>query len=160
MQPPNPFEHIKLKSIANYQLGKGLGSALFPRGIRITTSRKTGRIRHIYYKGTLLATLRPKDGLLALTIDGARRILGKPRAKRMTVVVKDEVSPYIMDGRNVFAKHVVWADERLKPMEETIVVNEKGELLAAGKAFLSGGEMLAFDRGIAIKTRVGVNEKI
>lgn len=159
-RPPSRFEAVKLKSIANYQLGKGLGSALFPRGILVTTSRRTGRIRHIYYRGALLATLRPKDGFLALTVDGARRLLGKPRAKRFTVTVSGEAAPFIEKGGNVFAKHVVWADERLKPMDEVVLVDEKGELLAVGKAVLSGAEMLCFKRGIAVKTRQGTRRRL
>lgn len=157
LRSPSQFERMKLKSIADYQLGKGLGSALFPKGIRITVSRKTGRIRHIYYKGSLLATLRPRDGLLALTPEGAKRIFSRPRSKRITVVVSEEAAPFIMDGKNVFAGHVVWADSRLKPMEETILVNEEG-VLAVGKAALSGVEMDFFDRGLAVKTREGIKK--
>jgi len=159
-RPPSLFEALKLRSVADYQLGKGLGSALFPRGILVTASRRTGRIRHIYYRGALLATLRPSDGLLALTVDGARRLLGRPRVKRFTVTVSGEAAPFIMEGKSVFAKHVVWADERLKPMEEVILVDEKGGLLAVGKAVLSGVEMLCFKRGIAVKTRQGVRRRL
>lgn len=151
---------MKLKSVADYQLGKGLGSALFPKGILVATSRRTGRIRHIYYEGALLATLRPNDGFLALTVEGARRLLGRPRVKRFTVAVSDEAAPFIMEGKDVFAKHVVWADERLKPMEEVILVDERGELLAVGKAVLSGVEMLCFKRGVAVKTRRGVRRGV
>jgi uncharacterized protein with predicted RNA binding PUA domain len=39
-----------------------------------------------------------------------------------------------------------------------VVTNEDDDLLAVGKALLSGMEMLAFKRGIAVKVRRGAEE--
>jgi len=62
----------------------------------------------------------------------------------------------IREGRNVFAKHVVKADPWIRPQDEVIVVNDRRELLAVGRAVLTGSEMTQFKRGIAVKTRRGV----
>jgi len=61
----------------------------------------------------------------------------------------------VAEGRNVFAKHVVEADPEIRSGDEVIVVDERDILVAVGKAVLSGEEMVAFSRGIAVKTRIG-----
>jgi 7-cyano-7-deazaguanine tRNA-ribosyltransferase len=42
---------------------------------------------------------------------------------------------------------------------EVVVINNKDDVLAVGKAVLSGGEMLAFNRGIAVKVRRGIDKQ-
>jgi 7-cyano-7-deazaguanine tRNA-ribosyltransferase len=143
--------------VANYQFGKDGGAALFDRGIRVACSKRTGRIRHIYRAGKLIATLRPKDGYLALTTEGAFLILSRMKHPPNLVVVQDDVADFIKAGGDVFAKHVVRADENLRPAEEVVVTNEKGVLLATGKAVLSGHDMGFFKRGVAVRVRRGTN---
>jgi len=52
----------RIRGIANYQFSRNIGRVFLPRNIKISLSKKTGRIRHIYLGGTLMATLRPTDG--------------------------------------------------------------------------------------------------
>jgi archaeosine-15-forming tRNA-guanine transglycosylase len=49
----------KVKVVADYQFGKGVGAKLFPEEITIQLSPRTGRIRYINLDGERLATLRP-----------------------------------------------------------------------------------------------------
>jgi predicted RNA-binding protein (TIGR00451 family) len=158
LKPPTPLQLRKLVGIANYQFGKDVGVALFGRGVRIACSKRTGRIRHVYKGGNLIATLKPKDGYLALTTAGALLILSKVQYPPNLVVVQDDVSDFIKTGGDVFAKHVVRADGRLRPAEEVIVIDEKDTLLAVGKAVLSGNDMECFKRGVAVRVRRGTNE--
>jgi predicted RNA-binding protein (TIGR00451 family) len=147
----------KIRSIADYQFGKGTGEVLFPDGVDLTFSRRTGRIRHIQLRGDLLATLRPTDGLFSLTIEGGRRLLlNKPL--RLWVKVQDDVEEFIAAGRSVFAKHIVGCDQQIRPEEEVVVVNSQNKLLAVGRALLTGKEMKAFKRGVAVRVRRGVSE--
>lgn len=145
----------KVRCIADYQFGRGIGEKLFPNDVMLVLSKGTGRIRYVYLDGELLATLRPKDGYFSLTIKGAKRIFDAGLHKQMMVRVQDEVSPFIEKGRNVFAKHVVEAAQNIRPGEEVIVLNQKNELLAVGKALLSGREMKAFKKGVAVLVRRG-----
>ena len=72
-----------------------------------------------------------------------------------TVVVDDDVSEFVGQGRNVFAKHVVDACEKIRPGDEVIVVDSGRNVLAVGKAVMIRKEMLAFKRGVAVKVRRG-----
>ena len=56
------------------------------------------------------------------------------------------------------AKHIMKADLAIRPQNEVIIVDQKGNLVAVGKAVLSGYEMLSFKLGVAVKVRRGVNE--
>lgn len=158
MEHPSKSQLRKLIGVGNYQFGKGVGSILFNRRVLIECSRRTGRIRHIYVRGKLAATLRPKDGFLALTVDGARIILSQLKDAPNLVVVDSEVADAIRVGGDVFAKHVVRADRNLRPGEEVIVTDEDGTLLGVGSAVLAGNEMAIFRRGVAVNLRKGVDE--
>jgi predicted RNA-binding protein (TIGR00451 family) len=148
----------KIRVIANYQLGRGAGAALFPDNTKIVYSRRTGRIRHVYFRHQLLATLRPTDGMFSLTIAGARRLLKGINPLKLWVTVSKDAAPFIAKGKSVFAKHVVAADAEIRPQEEVMVLDEDKKLVAVGKAILTGKEMTAFKRGVAVRVRRGAAE--
>ena len=150
----------KIRSIADYQLGKGVGNVLFPKNVSIAFSRRTGRIRHVYFNGKLLATLRPTDGIFSLTIEGAKRLVKGVKPLRLWVTVQKDVEPFVAEGKSVFAKHVADADIEIRPQEEVVVIGEKNKVLAVGRAVLTGREMKAFKHGVAVKVRRGVLEEV
>ena len=57
----------------------------------------------------------------------------------------------------MFAKFVNDCDSELRPLDECLVVDEKDQLLAVGRTLLNRIEMLAFNRGVAVKTKEHVN---
>ncbi|MEM3641931.1 MAG: PUA domain-containing protein [Candidatus Bathyarchaeia archaeon] len=149
----------RIRSVADYQFGRGVGERLFPENVEIAYSKRTGRIRYVYLNGKRLATLRPTDGFFSLSIHGAKRIVDEAAPAKCFVTVKEDVSKFVAEGSDVFAAHVVKADSEIRPKEEVIVVNEKGEVLAVGRAVLSGSEMTAFKCGVAVKVRRGCLEE-
>lgn len=145
---------------ADYQFGAGAGEALASRGLKIETSKKTGKPRYVYdSEGRLLATIRWNDGFLALTIEGAKLLQQRFRQPKLRVVVKNEVRDFIKRGRSVFAKHVVEVDPEVRCGDEVLVVDEEDNLLAVGRATLSSYEMRAFNSGVAVKVRRGVKNE-
>ncbi len=149
-------ELIKLRSLFNYQFGANYGDLFFPEDIKITRSKRTGRIRDIFLNDELIAIFRPRVGLISLSLAGAKRFLDVVEDSRSIVVVEEGVEDFIRKGKTVFAKHVIEADHRIRTQDEVIVTNKKKDLLAVGKAFLSGREMLCFRRGIAVNVRKGL----
>lgn len=145
----------RIRAIADYQFGPGCGAALFPEGASTERSLKTGKIRLVHVGDVLLASLRPTDGMFTLTIAGAERLAKGVKDLGYTVTVLDEVSEFVSQGRNVFAKHVVDAGEAIRPGDEVIILNPKREVLGVGRALLNREEMLAFGVGVAVKTRRG-----
>lgn len=149
----------RVRGIADYQFGRGCGEALFPEGVTFTYSERTGRVRHVYLGGVLLASIRPNDGLIALTIAGAERLGSLIGRTGLYVKVRGEAAGFISMGRSVFAKHVVEAGDRIRPGDEVIVMDEGGKIIAVGTALLSGDEMRAFKSGVAVKVRRGRMER-
>lgn len=145
----------RIRSVADYQFGKDVGVCLFPDSVEISYSKRTGRIRYIYLDGERLATMRPTDGFFSLSITGAKRLAGIGGSAKCFVTVRNDVSEFIVEGGDVFAVHVVKVDDEVRAKNEVIVVDEKGEVLAVGRAMLSSGEMKAFKRGVAVKVRRG-----
>ena len=144
----------RVQVIADFQFGKGAGEALFPEGCEVILSR-TGRVRQICLDGKRLATVRAKDGRFTLGIDGALRLLSSLPPPAYRVVVTGEVADFIRQGKNTFAKHVIAADPAIRAGDEVMVVDGDDQLLATGSAVLSGGEMLRFNYGVAVKVRQG-----
>ena len=149
----------KIRSVADYQFGKGVGSKFFPDDIKIVYSKNSGKIRYIFLGEELLATLRPTTGMFILTIAGATRMIKEVNLPTLWVKIEDYAEPFVAKGRSVFAKHVVDSDSEIRPNEEVIVISQKNQVLAVGRALLSGTEMKAFKRGIAVRVRRGIAEK-
>jgi len=149
----------KIRSVADYQFGRDAGKKLFPDDVRIVYSKNTGKIRHIHLKEELLATLRPTTGLFVLTLAGAKRLVREVKPLRYWVKIQDDAEPFVSKGRSAFAKHVIDADDEIRPQDEVLVINRENEVLAVGRALLSGKEMKEFSRGMAVRVRRGVAEK-
>ena len=148
----------KVRSIADYQFGKGVGFELFPSNVEIQYSPRTGRIRYINLDGERLATLRPTDGVLSLSIKAAVFMVEKTPFAKCFVTVKNDVSKFIAEGGDVFAVHVVKVDGAVGARDEVIVLDEDGQVLAVGRTLLSSEEMKAFKTGVAVKVRHGIRE--
>ncbi len=154
---PELHELRRVQVIADYQFGNGARKA-FPPTILITRSPHTHKIRYIYLEGKLLATLRAKDGFLALTVEGGKALKRIFKPPRLRVKVIAGVGEFIRKGGNVFAKHVRSADPKIRPGEEVLVVDTRDRLLAVGRTFFNAKEMLSFTMGVAVKVRHGVDD--
>ncbi len=150
------YDVKQLILLFNYQYRTDKGEEYFNIPLSISRSRRTGRIRYIYSNESLIATLKPTDGHLILSLKGAERFLKIIPTPASRVVVDSVVESVIREGRNVYAKHVKSCDRAIRPLDETFVVNDKGELLAIGRARLNGDEMTVFKYGVAVDVRKGV----
>lgn len=103
--------------------------------------------------------MRPTDGLFSISITGAKRLVQHKESAKYFVTVKSDVAKFIADGGDVFAAHVVKADNEIRAKDEVVVVDESNTVLAVGRAALSGEEMTAFKRGVAVKVRHGCSEE-
>ena len=145
----------RIRSTADYQFGKDIGVKLFPENVEILYSKATGRIRYVNLNRERLATLRPTDGLLSLSVTAAQRIVENAVPVQCFVTVRNDVSKFIADGGDVFAAHVTKADTTIHAKDEVIAVDETGKVLAVGRAMLSSAEMMVFKTGVAVKVRHG-----
>jgi len=67
--------------------------------------------------------------------------------------MSSDAVPFVRDGKSAFSKFVVDADEKIRPYDEVLITDEKGNLIATGTALMNRREMLSFREGVAVKTR-------
>jgi 7-cyano-7-deazaguanine tRNA-ribosyltransferase len=109
-------------------------------------------MRGVYADEKLLATVRASDGFLIPTMAGAELIHELPPPMNR-VVVRDDAVEFVREGKSVFAKFVNSSDPEIRPNQEVLIVDENDELLAVGVAKLNAREMLAFEKGVAVRIR-------
>ncbi|WP_255170299.1 PUA domain-containing protein [Natrononativus amylolyticus] len=148
-------ERGSLRTIADYQFGADAGAALFPPAEELTVTRtSSGRPQQIHAEGGRLVSFGT-DGRFTLGLEGGRRLRDALEAPAYRVVVDDESEPFVRDGKNVFAKFVLEADPEIRPGDEVLVVHERGDLLAVGRAELDGEAIFEFETGMAVHVREG-----
>lgn len=122
-----------------------------PADVKITFSKKNGRIRSVFYNDMLLCTLRI-DGGLAITPALAQMLLAGRRFRQNCVEVTNEAAPFVLQGRSVFARHVAWCGNNILVGDDTPVLHG-GRVIAVGRAVLSAPMMRDLDRGVAVRVR-------
>lgn len=147
-------ERRRLRTLAEYQFGRSAGRALFDEDVTVRRT-STGRPQQVLAGDDRLVSYGT-DGRFTLGVAGGRRLHAALDPPAYRVTVGDESEPFLRDGANAFAKFVTEVDPAIRPGDEVLVVHERGDLLAVGRAELPGGAMLDFETGMAVKTREGV----
>jgi uncharacterized protein with predicted RNA binding PUA domain len=154
-----PDDLPRLRTVADYQFGAGVGAALFPDDADIEIKRSSsGRPQQVIADDGRLVTYGT-DGRFTIGLAGGRRIAAARPDPAGRVVVGDESEPFVREGKNVFAKFVADAGPEIRPGDEVAIVHEDGHLLGVGRAELSADAMADFDSGMAVMVREGASEE-
>ena len=146
----------RVKAVADYQFGKGAGALLLDGKVDLVKSKNTDKIRNVLVDGEHVLSMRAPDGFFSLRPPGARRLMQGFPSPKLRVMVDEDSEPFNREGKNVFCQFVKDCDPEVVPMDEVIVVNEKDDMLAIGRALMIREEMLAFKKGLAVRVREGV----
>ncbi len=129
----------ELRSIAKYQFGEKAVDMIADDVIA------KGRYhKNIYDGGKQLALLNRDTGLYTLNLEGGKRLAD--------LGIKIVEIDFDLKTNSLFAPGVVKADYNIIPKDEVVVIRND-EVVAVGKAALSGREMEKSDNGIAVKIR-------
>lgn len=148
----------RVKAVADIQFGRGAGRALLNGEVELVLSAKTQRIRNVLVDGEHILSMRAGDGLFTLKISGARILHDAFPSPQMRVIVNPDSAEFNRKGKSVFSAFVIDADPNIVPEDEVLIVNEKDELCAVGRTIMTRNEMLAFNKGMAVKVREGLND--
>ncbi|MBN2111290.1 MAG: pseudouridine synthase [Methanosarcinaceae archaeon] len=143
--------------MADFQFGKGCGNVLFPECVSFRLS-KTKRVRQVFNGNEHIATVRAKDGMLTLGMEGARLLHGYFPAPERRVAVCEDAVPFVAKGKTTFAKHIISLDPELRAGDEVLIVSGSDELLATGQLLFSPSEIAFLDRGAAVDVRRGKDQ--
>jgi len=150
------FDFIYLKNIAEYQFGQDIANCLFPDKsiFFIQRSLNTWRIRNILNKdNSLYLILRAQDNLFSLTNISANIIKECSKPPDFRVIISNDIGRIIREEGNVFSKHIIKIDKRLRSGDDVIIVNEEDELIAYGRMKISGEEAIEYKRGVAVNVK-------
>jgi archaeosine-15-forming tRNA-guanine transglycosylase len=136
---------------------------------------RLGRVKNaLLSNGTHIVSPRLTDGGLSLTNGGAVEIHalredplpqgfenmnGESHLLKgpAWVVVSDDAEPFVRQGRNVFHGFILACDSWVSPGDTCLIVNQKGDLLGHGISQGTHADMQHFQKGVAVKTRGGIN---
>ena len=141
-----------LNGTFNYQFQIS-NTLVLSENIILGISKSTKKIRHIYINDKLIATIRPSDGFLIFNIEGAEYIKRKLKTLPKKVVVSKIVQQILKKSSIIPAKYIIDADQNIYPEDEVFIVDDENQILATGKAILTGYEMKNSKTGIAVKVR-------
>lgn len=152
------FDELRVNHVAQMQFGPDIAKVLFQGAVSMVKSKKTKKIRNVFVNDTHVVSMRASDGLFTLKLYGGKKIHKHSNPPRFRVLVDEEAVPFIKEGKSVFSKFVISADDSLRPYDDCIVVSENDEFLAVGQCLLSPCEMGVFRYGLAVKIRDHVKE--
>lgn len=165
LDPDDRVGLARVAATATMQLGAGAAEALLgdePGAVDVHRSSSTGRIRTVDVDGDHVASLRARDGHLTLKPAGARRLHAGLAPPRLRVPVVEDSVAFNREGRSVFAGFVASGtklfDPDLPAACECLVVDGEDRLVAVGQTRLSAREMAAFERGVAVRVRDGIEQ--
>ena len=136
---------------------------------------RLGRVKNaLLSNGTHIVSPRLTDGGLSLTNGGAveihalrenplpqnfEKVKGESHLLKglAWVVVSDDAEPFVRQGRNVFHGFILACDSWVSPGDTCLIVNQKGDLLGHGISQGTHADMQHFQKGVAVKTRGGIN---
>ncbi len=150
-------DNRRLALMVDYLFGRGVSRALPNGGFRLYYSRRSGRVKTVFYNGTLFATVKP-NGAMALSVAGATILARSPKFKQNCVQVSDDVAEFVKGGKSVFCKFVRWAGKNVYPKSEVAILNGSGRVIGVGMATLNGAVMTQFKSGAAVKVRAGLSK--
>ncbi len=147
----------KVAILFDYFFGN-VSSVLPKKGYKFVISPKSGRVKQIYHRNNLFATVRP-DGSIALTGYSVSILLRSKNFLENCIYVSKEAAEFVKKGRSVFNKFVVKAGKNIRPGSEVVVLDESGKPIAIGTSVLSWKHMGEFKRGIAVKVRKCIEDE-
>ncbi len=152
------FEHDLelIREVIDSQFGPGAGEAMVPTGALAILNRAPSldRMDELIVDGQVLGALRFDMGrgwVFLNRLQGAMRLA--PVISKGMVLIDDGAIPFIRDSKNLMAPGVGDACPEIEYGDEVVIISHAGEAIATGLARVSGEEMAAAERGLAVKTK-------
>lgn len=133
-----------VRATADYMFGQGAGEALVPDSAKVGGKVYGSIISRVEKQQTCFYS--GKNGTISLTLDGGKRL-----ASIGQYWVRFEGTR--IEGSSIFAVAVESADQSIRPGDEVILLDKRGEVIGVGRSEMSGQEMCDFSNGVAVRVR-------
>jgi len=141
-----------VKFVIDYLFGKGTHNTLVIDRFKPVFSKRTGKIKQLFYDNMLFGTFRP-NGTLALTPNAYKILSQHEMFKRNTAVIKEDQIDFVKDGFSVFVKNIKKLGENIFVGSDVFIVTPNNDLIGVGKALISHTQLKRFKSGLCIKNR-------
>ena len=117
------------------------------------------RMDEIIVDGEVLGSIRFEldtlKWVLLLRVEGARRLFqtNTLSALKGWVVLEQGAVTFILGGANLLAPGVLDADPGIQEKDEVVILDPNGQVVATGRARMSGERMRERPKGVAVKVR-------
>jgi phosphoadenosine phosphosulfate reductase len=158
IRPAFKYEIDLINRLSDEQFGSPL--IIGERVVVLNKSPYDDRMEEIIVDGEVVGSIRYEleylRWVLLLRLGGARRIFAnKDRSKLKNWVLIDEgAEKFILSGSSVLAPGIADADPDIEEMAEVVVLTHDGQVLAAGRARMTGAKMLEKGKGVGVKVRL------
>ncbi|MEM3403658.1 MAG: PUA domain-containing protein [Nitrososphaeria archaeon] len=139
-----------LPYILNYIYGDSVGELLDLKNFKPLISKRTGKVKQLFYKEKLFATFRP-NGSFAPTPQ-TYNVLSK-KMKNNVVTVKDDALPHIRKGSSIFVQNIKQIGKNIHVGSDVFILDSKGNLIGLGKSTISSKQIKHFKSGLCVKNR-------
>jgi phosphoadenosine phosphosulfate reductase len=155
-RPAFPHDLDKIRVTVDRNYGEGTGRAMVPEGRLAVLNKCPGVdiMDEVVMGGLVLGSHVFEPGIgwrFICRIEGARRIAGI--VSRNWAIIDDGAIPYIRKGASTMAVGVLDADPKIEIGDEVIVLSGAREAISAGRARMTGIQMVESEREAAIKSR-------
>ncbi len=155
-RPAFPFDVGMIRDMVDRDYGEGVGMALLPEGHVVILSKAPAldRMDEVLVDGDIVASIRYDLGIgwkLILRMQGALRIAKV--ATKGYVICDPGAIKFVQESKNLMAPGVNDADPGIKEGDEVLVLSPEREIVSTGMAKMTGPQMVAESKGVAVKTR-------
>ena len=156
VRPAFDEDIARLRELVDSQFGEGTGNVLLPEGhiVLLNKAPSLDRMDEAIIDGKTVATVRydlAKGWIFLNRMQSAMRI--SKAMKKGFVVIDDAAIPFVKESKNLMAPGVIDASPEVQDGDEVVIVDKDRNAIATGTARMSASEMIAADRGMAVRTK-------
>lgn len=155
-RPAFPHDIGMIRDLLDRDYGTGCGTALLPEGHVVILSKAPAldRMDEVVVDGDIVASVRYDMGSgwkVILRMQGALR-LAKVATKGYVICDPGAIK-FVQESKNLMAPGVTDADRNIREGDEVLVLSPEREIVSTGMARMTGEQMIAESKGVAVKTR-------
>lgn len=155
-RPAFPHDVKMIRDLLDDDYGTGAGEALLPEGHVVILSKAPAldRMDEVVVDGDIVASVRYDMGSgwkVILRMQGAHR-LAKVASKGYVICDPGAIR-FVQESKNLMAPGVTDADSGIEEGDEVLVLSPDREIVSTGMARMTGKQMVAESKGVAVKTR-------
>ena len=145
-----------IRRLADEQYGPGCSIAMLPDGhpVFMNKAPSLDRMDEFIIDGRTIGSIRydlGKGWRLINRIQSSIRIA--PVMSKGYVVIDDSAIKFVQDSKNLMAPGVIDASPDVKIGDEVVIITSDRKAIATGVARMDAAEMIASEKGVAVKTK-------